>query len=297
MLVSSFYYDEIAQENKTTNLWEMKALEKSNNIEFKRRQKKLFRKEDGRIPMVLVRNGAHQGFKRKGLGTGNRTNYSRGDSESLTHQGNKEAIATLEELTIRFGDEQVELFIESIETEKEVACNGTEYEVDIYFKLRSTNPIEYCEKWGGELWFEVFHTCKVDCKKAEDFALENRTLFEYKVPEFFEFVDYISAEGYEKRKKYIATTYLRQGISGILICQNRGKSLSAWRKSDNGNWTARIGNNSFTIIKSKYDDTFGIVYGNKKYKWDYNGNKFSTIDEAIKVADYFAFMLFNGEKI
>ena len=49
---------------------------------------------------------------------------------------------------------------------------------------------------------KLFHTCKVDSKQAEDFAIANETLFEYKVPNFFNFVNNISLEGYEKRKRF-----------------------------------------------------------------------------------------------
>lgn len=45
----------------------MKQLEKDDNAEFIRRRKNLCRREDGKIPMVMVIEGAHHGFRRKGI--------------------------------------------------------------------------------------------------------------------------------------------------------------------------------------------------------------------------------------
>lgn len=61
-----------------------------------------------------------------------------------------------------------------------VKCNNREYEIDIYIKIDRTEPEEYKNFWNGELWLEVFHTCKVDRKQAEDFAIESLPLFETK---------------------------------------------------------------------------------------------------------------------
>ncbi len=50
----------------------------------------------------------------------------------------------------------------------------------------------------------------------------------------------------------------------------------------NGNYTAYIGDRNFTIIKSKYDDGYGIMYGEKKPLWEYNGKRFNSIEDAKK---------------
>jgi hypothetical protein len=247
--------------------------------------------------MILVRNGLNQGFRRKGKGIGNHTTTSRGEYESLTHQGNKEALATVDELVVMFNDEKVKLFIKGVEVEKEIVCNGTTYEIDLFFELERTEPVEYFEQLNGKLWVEVFHTCKVDSKQAEDFAIANEPLFEYKVPDSYNFVDNISLQGYEKRKKFIAEKYRKNGIYGCLICRTRQESLVDWKKSKNGNWTARIGGNSFTIVKSKFGENYGLVFGKGNHLWEYNGNKFFTIDDAKHNADFIAFKLYNGEKI
>lgn len=274
----------------------MLQLEKDDNAEFIRRRKNLFRSEYGKIPMVMVKEGAFHGFRRKGDLGGNTSDYSRGEKESLTHQGNKEVISELKEIVLKFSNEEVKIFIEYAECEKPVICNGRRYEIDIYFKLKSTEPESYFEKWNGELWFEVFHTCKVDYQQAEDFAIANKTLFEYKVSKNYGFYDKISEEGYEKRKSMLSSIYATKGISGMLICQSRNESIHKWRRSVNGNMTAYIGGSNFTIVRSKIGD-WGIVYGKGKWKWKYNNKKFASEEEAMKVAEYFAFLLFNKEKI
>ena len=201
MLITCYYYDEFEQKYLKTSYKEMIRLEESDNIEYKSRYEKLCRRDDGKIPMVMVKKGANRGFRRKPITGGNQGDYSRGERESFTHQGNKEAIASLKELTIKSGDETIKLYIERSECEKSVVCRGKRYEIDIYLKLKRTEPAEYFTKWNGELWFEIFHTCKVDYEQAVNFAIENKTLFEYKVGDFFSFYDNISEEGlYSSRR-------------------------------------------------------------------------------------------------
>lgn len=57
--------------------------------------------------------------------------------------------------------------------------------------------------------------------------------------------------------------------------------------------TARIGETNFTIIASRFDNSYGIVYGESLIKWDYNKRKFLSEEEAMKMAEYFSFLLYN----
>lgn len=92
MLVRCYYYDEKSKEYKITSLKEMKKLEYDDKREYLYRKERLFRYKNNHVPMVLVRKGLRQGFRRKGDNTGNHSNLSRGERESLTHQGNKEIL-------------------------------------------------------------------------------------------------------------------------------------------------------------------------------------------------------------
>lgn len=159
MLITSWYYDERSQEFKKTSLKELKRLEYDNKEEFLYIKERLYRSQNKSVPMILVRKGLNQGFRRKGNSTGNHTSKSRGECESLTHQGNKEALATVDELIIMFNDEKVKLFIKGVEVEKEIVCNGTTYEIDLFFELEKTEPTVYMingmESFGLKFFIHV----------------------------------------------------------------------------------------------------------------------------------------------
>ena len=61
--------------------------------------------------------------------------------------------------------------------------------------------------------------------------------------------------------------------------------------------SAYIGESNFTIVKSKFGNKYGIGYGKDKWKWEYNNKKFESEEDAMKVAEYFAFLLFNKQQI
>lgn len=66
MLITSWYFDERRCEMRKINLWDLKKLDYDNHEEFLYIKQRLCRDRNGTIPMCLVRNGAHQGFRRKG---------------------------------------------------------------------------------------------------------------------------------------------------------------------------------------------------------------------------------------
>lgn len=290
-----FYYDEVHQSYYGTSFWEMKAIK--GTTEFLRRKSNLYKDERGKTKMQIVTKGLHQGFRRYPIGAGNPTCLCRGDNESVSHQGNKEAIASLKEIKLNIGCERVIIYVRNIELEKEVTCNNRNYEIDIYIEIERTEPKEYKEMWNGELWVEVFHTCKVDRQQAEDFAIEGLPLFETKIPNNYTFYENISLEGYKKRKEQIIKKYKQFGVAGMLFLFNNKFNSAKWRLSENGNYTAYIGNRNFTIIRSKYDEGYGIIYGEKKPLWEYNGKRFCSIEEAKNNAEYLAFLLYNNEKV
>ena len=295
MRMFCYYYDEAYQSYFETSYWAMKEIE--GTTEFLRRKSNLYKDDHGKTKMQIVVKGSHQGVRRFPMGTGNHLCSSRGDYESVSHQGNKEAIASLNEIKLNIGNETVLVYVGNIEIEKEVKCNNRKYEIDIYIKIDRTEPEEYKDLWNGELWLEVFHTCKVDRKQAEDFAIEGLPLFETKIPDTYTFYENITLEGYKKRKDQIVEKYKQIGVTGIFFLFNNKFSSVKWRLSENGNYTAYIGGRNFTIIKSKFDDGFGIMYGEKKPLWEYNGKRFGSIEEAKKNAEYVAFLLYNNEKV
>ena len=299
MRVIAYYYDERTDQFRETNLWELKDLESSDTGEFLYRQPRLFRYQSCTVPMTLVRRGDNQGFRRR-VNSGHNHNVNfRGERESLTHEGNKFAFSSMRELRIRFNGEEVRLFIRSIEQEKTIICNGSEYRIDLFFELDRTEPAHYYDELNGELWFEVYHTCKVDSKQAEDFAIERKSLFEYKVaPACYISNNVASFDEYRQHIEKIKKRHIEQGIDGYLICTARRESLANWHLSANGNWTAKLGDNNFTIIKSKYGEGYGIIFSQRrKPLWKYMEKEFSSIDEAKRVADFLAFKIYNGERL
>lgn len=290
-----FYYDEARQNYYGTSFWEMKKL--VGTTEFLKRKEQLYKDEYGKTKMQIVVNGAHQGFRRYPMGTGNHTCSSRGDHESLSHQGNKEAIASLKEIKLKAGNDSVVIYIRNIELDKEVRCNNRDYEVDIYVEVERTEPEEYKALWNGELWLEVFHTCKVDRRQAEDFAIEGLTLFETKIPDDYTFYENITLEGYAKRKEQIIEKYKKHGVSGLFFSSGNKFSSAKWRLSEKGNYTAYIGERNYTLIKNQFDEGYGIMYGAKKPLWEYNGKRFNSVEDAKRNAEYIAFLLYNNEKV
>ena len=298
MRVIAYYFDERVDEFKETNLWELKDLEASNTEEFLYRQPRLFRDQSYVVPMTLVRRGDNQGFRRR-VNPDLAYNVSfRGERESLTHEGNKLALSSMQEFCIKFNRTKVRLFIRAIEQEKTIICNGSEYRIDLYLELDRTEPAHYYDELNGELWFEIYHTCKVDSKQAEDFAIEGKALFEYKVaPSCYISNDVASFDEYRQHIEKIKQKHAEQGVDGYLICSARQEALTNWHLSANGNWTARLGDDNFTIIKSKYNEGYGIKFSQRrKPLWKYMEKEMRSVDEAKRIADFIAFKIFNGER-
>ena len=230
----------------------------------------LYRTRDGRVPMVWVSKGKSTGFKRKGLMTGNTTHQSRGENESETHDIHVDAIGSLDVIPIKFGDDTVIVYIESVEYDYPVTCNGNLYFVDLYFKLEKTEPEQYLDILGGELNLEVFHTCPVDLKQAEDFAIEGKSLYEYKIPPKYTIKKFFSEEQYVERKKRIMDSITAKGLKGYIIWMPKPKTLNKWIISSNGNPTCKIGDTFFTIFKR--NDEITLAFLNTFLK-EYNGKR------------------------
>ena len=82
--------------------------------------------------MVFVSKG-NIGFRKHPKNSSN-SFYYRGENESMTHKGYKEAIASLKEIKITIANEEVTIYIDNAELEKEVVCNGRHYKCDVFFK-------------------------------------------------------------------------------------------------------------------------------------------------------------------
>lgn len=52
----------------------------------------------------------------------------------MSHQGNKEAIASLDKIKLNIGNDVVKVYVSDIELEKEVKCNNRKYELIFILK-------------------------------------------------------------------------------------------------------------------------------------------------------------------
>lgn len=289
MINYCYYYNETLEKFDKTNFYEMLKLEKINPVEFLIRRKKLYLYPNIQLPLVMVKNGKFKGFRHKGIKSDNSIMH-RGKSESLTHKANKEVISNLKNFAIRVGKQKVEIYVDYSELEKPVICNSKKYITDVYFKLKSTKPEKFYKEWNGEIYFEIFHTCKVNDEQGIDFEIENRTLIEYSVPEKFNVYDNVSKTGYERRKKTLELMYKTNSMGCVVISKSRNNKL-VWRRSTKGNLTSKVNGKNITVFKNENDSTFSISYvvdDNVRFKNEYNSKKIKTEAQGKKIAEHIA---------
>ncbi|MCQ2532921.1 MAG: hypothetical protein MJ093_09510 [Saccharofermentans sp.] len=247
----------------------------------------------GKIRLIAVKRGPCKGFRHYS-GGGNYNEYTyRGENESFSHLGNKEAISQLKSFSIFCCGEKVRLYVKDVEIEKNVLCNGHKYKVDVFFSLEKTEPSKYLDMFHGELWLEVFHKCPVDQKQAEDFMIENLALYEYRISDDCLFYDNITSSGYDRRVEQLTQKYMKYGLPGFAILRSRNFEVT-WPQNKNGNYCSKIGDVWFTVFHAK-SGYYGIMY-NGKSCYSMNGNKFSVPADAFKVAEYIGFELINNRK-
>ena len=296
MLQHCYYYNKITGLSRRITIHEMLRRADINNEVFRSMKNSLYRTEDHRIPMVLVKKGAHKGFRRKGSITERNSFNSRGERESFTHQGNKDVFLAMKEFDIIFNNQKVRLYIDYAESEKMISCNNSKYEIDIYYKLNKTIPAEYYERWNGELFVELFHTCEVKYKQAEDFSIEGNALFEYKIPDNARFFDNITDSGYKTWVDTLVSRNKRNGVEGFLISGSKKENYK-WHCSKNGNPTFKANNQYFTVLNNRFGSGYVITVGKGRIIKSYNDKGFETKEDAAKAAEYFAFLIFNGHKL
>jgi len=296
MLQHCYYYDKITGLSRRITIQEMLRRAAKNDVVFRSMKNSLYRTDNQKVQMVLVKKGAHKGFRRKGFAAEIKDFHSRGERESFTHQGNKDVFLVMKEFDIVFNNQRVRLYIDTAELEKTVWCNNSRYEIDVYYKLSGTDPAEYFERWNGELYVELFHTCEVEYIQAEDFAIEGKALFEYRIPEDSLFYDNISEAGYDIRVNFLARRNKRNGIEGFLVSGNEKEKYS-WHRSKQGNMTFKSNGEYFTVLKNKYESGYVVCVGKRNIISTLNLKEFLTEQDAMKAAEYFAFYTFNGHEL
>lgn len=250
--------------------------------------------------MVFVSKG-NIGFRKYPKNSSNNF-YYRGENESMTHKGYKEAIASLKEIKMIIGDEEVIASIDNAELEKEVICNGRHYKCDVVLKISKIQPTDYIDKLGDYLYLEIYHTCSVDSRQANDFEAEGLTLLEYTIPRNREIYNNVSESGFEKQKKYIVNDIQKNGMKNLIVyCQSR-ISIAKWKicNKKKETYSANILGLQFTVMKSQINNKYLVIYSYKNktiYKEMYNQKSIDSIVEAKKIAEIIAIKLHNKQEI
>lgn len=256
----------------------------------------LFRTKKLTIKMEYVRQVEHP-FFRKSNKKGNKSHKSRGEAESFTHQIHVDAISDLKEFTINVYGNEVKLFIKDYELDKTVYCNGNSYEVDIYFELEKTEPAEYYDYLKGVLYFEVYHTCKVDWKQAEDFATENLPLYEYKISKKYSIPNKINGEYINNRIANFKEYLKKNSLKGYPIYFPQEINKNRWIANEKGNRVCKIDGTTFTIFIKDHNWYLSIKENEKNVRFvdgfEYNEKD---LESAIKRADYIIFREYNDYK-
>jgi len=299
-----FYYDNEHREFKSITYSKYVDNIYSKYYLHLEQEKLLYYDESFRIPMEAVVNTDNEnrkGFRRKG----NRE-YSgykrRGSGEGLKHSLYKRAFSKLEKMVIKVNEVDVTLFIDESLPEEPVMCNGRGYIVDLRVVLSKTEPEEYFDMFGGEIWFEIYHTCKVDAKQAVDFGIEGKTLYEFKIPddEYRIKSKTLSVSGYEKWLRIISNDYKNKCIDGVFICSAVTEAKTVFSRDNYGNIICWINDHRVKIGKCNYHPEitpYFITIDSERSRTYYNGRPFMTEEDALKNAQYLVFRLFNDGKM
>lgn len=285
------YYKKITGEVSGITKKEIEKIKDEKFDDYLWAKKHLFRRKDCKIPMVYVSVGEHQGFRRKGRILGNTTHTSRGEAESLTHQIHVEAIYELKEFSIKLYNTEVKLFIKSVESEKRITCNNKVYEVDLAFTLEKTIPAEYYDYFNGVFYLEIFHTCPIDSTQAEDFAVENLILYEYKILKKYTVPDWVQAKDIEERINKIKNSISKKVLNGYPVCTPKDIYDNRWKLSKKGNWYTKVNQNYYTIYKKEDKYCISISKEGKEalFVEEFNGRDILDLEGAKKIANYIVF--------
>ncbi len=303
-----YYLDHDNRNYKPINARQLCRIESEDNAEYLYIKENLVRfpTDSPRIEMVFYRNVMRPHFRRKGCGRGNRNIAAwRGEAESLTHYCNVRALSRQNCITIVFKSTRVRVYFEeNPRTEYRVVCNNRTYISDLYISIKKTEPVEYAEQWNYRLFMEIFHECRVDSRQAEDFYIENLPLFEHKIMKKLFFVNDSSCTTEEDEENIIdqlAQLYQEEEIVGNMICPINRVELSGWHRSEKRNLTCNQDDVIITAFSDKeHEGRYVLALKNNKqtrYVRNYNNQGIESEEQAIRLANYLFFRLYNNERI
>ena len=269
-------------------------LSKLNKDDFLWVTDNLFNEEKCENKMVYVVRKNNRFFRNWPDSSGNFSHISRGEAESLTHKVHVDAIGGLKEFSIKFYDEEIKLFVRSVDFGKIVKCNNKTYIVDLAFNLEKTEPEEYYNYFNGVIYFEVYHTCPIDSTQAEDFNVENLFLYEYKILKKYNVPNYTKSADIIIRKASIRKTLSQNVLRGYPVCTPRELSKVKWRINDEKhNYYTVVNNKCFTIYQDKKKTHYCYSirkYGEEtKFFDEYNKSVITELEKAKRIIEYIIF--------
>ena len=293
MLYSSLYEGLDFKINRI-NVKELFYIKKTNPLLYKQITSNLYADYDKYQQLVFVSRGSSIGFRKKGKPKKGYNVIRHSDNETNTHKCYKAAFFESKTVTINFGEGDIKLYIDKSDIEFSVNCNGSHYEVDVYYKLNKTEPSHYYDDWSGEIYFEIYHHHKVNCQKAIDFQIEHKTIFEYKVPTNYEVFKDISIDGFLKNIEIFKKKIENNIMFGVLITKNfdyKGKKWSI-SKNNNSNRCLSYKGDFYTVYLCK-DNLYRIKVGDN---YDIRSRKglaklsFKTLEYAMKYLEFHAYL-------
>lgn len=100
---------------------------------------------------------------------------------SMTHQIYQLAVSQMKELKLYTFGEEITLYIDMAMPEYFIKTEYNSYFIDVFLKLKGTEPKSFFYKWGGKIAIEVLVSHKVDRSKANDLRKLGIQVFELKV--------------------------------------------------------------------------------------------------------------------
>lgn len=284
----AYYYDETNNKYIRYYTEYIAKLCKYDKDKFLRIKSHLYLFEDNLYQLIFVdKNNGYLRRKARNCQGIRIINYHK--NESITHQMHKEVLYHFKELTLSFNNENVKIYIKRCEAEKYIKCNGSYYEVDLYFELEKTVPESYYKLWNGELFFEIHDTCPVDEKQLIDFTIERKPLFEFTIKNKYKFIsddpNYVS-----KRCLGIKNNFSKYPVRGVLFDTMFYNNFIYWRISSNKNHYFFANGTRYIVFPNKNNNGyFSIAYGDKHFLNELYGKRFNSLDIAKKNAEYLAY--------
>lgn len=188
-------------------------------------------------------------------------------------------------LIINYNDESVKLYIKEIIEETAVVCNGDSYIPDLTIILERSEPNTFYKACGGTVYLEIVYKCDLDSRKIQDFAIDNKSMCAYYIPNEFWLPEDMGTEEYNRAIELIRNRIEAESNAGKVVCVSHKREKLRWVLTKNRNWFNI--EHKITICQ-KSNGKYKLVL-NGQWHHDFNGKTFDSLNDTKKVAEYFWF--------